>query len=63
MKPKPIKKEEKDPEIFLQKALRLTQCVPRAEEEEIERAIRSYGEAVAKAERRKLARGHDDESD
>ena len=49
MKPKPMKKQETDAEVLLQRILRLTQCAPRADIEEIELAIRAYGEAVRKA--------------
>lgn len=48
MKPKPTPKEEKDPEVFLRRALVLTQCQPTADEDEIEEAIRAYGDAVRK---------------
>ena len=48
MKPKPTQKKEKDPEVLLKIALSLTQCAPRADIGEIEKAIRAYGKAFAK---------------
>ena len=51
MKPKPIAKTEKDPEVFLRKAVALTQYAPRADIEEIEAAIRAYGDALVRQER------------
>ena len=51
VKPKPIAKTEKDPEVFLRKAVALTQYAPRADIEEIEAAIRAYGDALVRQER------------